>query len=368
MKVLFATPYKSSTGGISQWAGHIINYYNVKGKADCELEVLPMNDVKQGRSKIGISLRQRIVYGIQTYSNVLAELSKKLRTEKYDILHISTSASISLIKDLLMIRTARRHNVKTIVHFHFGRIPTLVKQNNWEWKLLNRVIRKADVAIVMDLASYNALKEKGVKNVRLVPNPLASSVEEYVKQNSGVVREERTVTFVGHVVKTKGVFELVEACKEIPNVKLNIVGPVQDNVKAALLDAAQGREWLNLVGTLPMESVLNEMLSCSVFALPTYTEGFPNVILESMACGCPIVTTPVGAIPEMLQIDGATPCGICVEPTSVGQLKDAISYMLSNKAKASEFGLLARERVVKEYTINVVWPKLVEIWCQCVTD
>lgn len=361
-KILFATPYKSTTGGISQWASHIVNYYEASGRNDCLLEILPMNDVKKGRSTIGMSFRQRVIYGLQTYSHVVSQLKKTLKATKYDILHISSSASLSLVKDLWMINVARRHSVKTIVHFHFGRIPALIKNKGWEYKLLMKVIRKATQVIVMDAASYNSLKGIGVKNVTLVPNPLSSQVEEAIKSNKDVRRHQNTVLFVGHVVKTKGIFELVEACRDIDNIRLRVVGPVQPEVKSSLLELTNNREFIDFVGTVPLEQVIKEMLSCGVFVLPTYSEGFPNVIIESMACGCPIVTTPVGAIPEMLAIDSDNPCGICVEVRNVEELKNAIQTMLSDSKRANEMGELAKARVRGEYAMDVIWSQLTSIW------
>lgn len=85
------------------------------------------------------------------------------------------------------------------------------------------------------------------------------------------------------------------------------------------------------------------MLKCTVFVLPTYTEGFPNVVLESMACGCPIVATSVGAIPEML--DGGA--GIVIEPRNVEQLRDAVAWVLENPERAAEMGAQAAGECMK---------------------
>ena len=86
------------------------------------------------------------------------------------------------------------------------------------------------------------------------------------------------------------------------------------------------------------------------------------MIIESMACGCPIVTTPVGAIPEMLNINTETPCGICVEPKNVEQLKAAIESFLQNDDLATSYGKRAQARVREQYAIDKVWEQLVSIW------
>ena len=361
IKVLFATPYKVDTGGITQWAGHIVDHYEANGRGDCVLDVLPMNDPKN-QSTMGAPLPRRIIRGCQTYGRVLSNLKRVIKSNHYDILHISTSASISLIKDYLMLRLAKRYGVDTIVHFHFGRIPILLEKKNWEYRLLIKVIKQATRVIVMDKASYDALLGLGINNAHLVPNPLSAQVEKYIEQNSDVERQRDTILFVGHVVKNKGIFELVEACKDIPNCKLKVVGPVQPNVRLQLRDMAGDTERLELVGSIPLEQVIREMLSCSIFVLPTYTEGFPNVIIESMACGCPIITTPVGAIPEMLLFDTDAPCGVCVPPKNVEELRFAIQKLLAKPLDAQKMGASAKNRVSLEYSMNIVWTKLVDIW------
>lgn len=104
------------------------------------------------------------------------------------------------------------------------------------------------------------------------------------------------------------------------------------------------------------------MMACSVFVLPTYSEGFPNVILESMACGCAIIASNVGAIPEMLAINSQKPCGICIEPRNKKELKKAIEFILDHPDIAQEYGKRAKERVFREYSIDSVWLRMVKIW------
>ncbi len=121
-------------------------------------------------------------------------------------------------------------------------------------------------------------------------------------------------------------------------------------------------EWLILEGEVGHERVIRELLSTNIFVFPSHTEGFPNVILESMACGCAIVATSVGAIPEMLDIGCSEPCGLCSDPKDVVSLRRNIQYFLDHPSEAREYARRAMRRVKDMYSVESVWAKLVSIW------
>lgn len=361
MTILFAIPYNNHAGGINQWAKHIIDYHQSVA-SDVELDILPMNDPKGSDRSKPHSKFDRLRYGIRTYTAVVKNLKARSREHHYDVLHIASSASISLLKDIWMMRIARRRGIKSVLHLHFGRIPELAEHKGWEWRLLKRAIKMADRCVVLDNRSYTTLRNMGFSNVSLLANPLAPRVEEIIQRQGNVARMKNRLLFVGHCIPTKGVYELVEAAKRIKGIELRMVGPIHDDIRRDLEHLADNAAWLNIMGQCDFERVVREMQECGIFVLPTYTEGFPNVIIESMACGCPIVTTPVGAIPEMLALNSERSCGLCVAPKDVDALTKAIETFITEPVMASDFGLRAKQRVAAEYSIESVWRELCQIW------
>lgn len=363
MRVLFVAPFDGVTGGILRWAEHLFNYYQTLDDSDIKMDKFSI-----GR-KYAVNKGQpikRIINAIKDYGRTIRDYKHCLRNNKYDIAHISTSASLSLLKDMLMIRIAHRCGTKTVIHFHFGRIPELQKQNNWEWKLMKKVISMSDSVIVMTESSHKTLTDCGYSNIHLVPNPLSPAVTDYIRKHPDKDRIPGTILFVGHVIKTKGVEELVDACGHIENVKLKIIGHTTDEMKNLLrqkaINCKGDSSWLELTGELQYEQVLDQMQRCDVFVLPTYTEGFPNVILESMACGCAIVTTKVGAIPEMLEEDDRGKYGILIDPKNTEALESAIKAMLGDENLKNQCRMNAQRRVIERYSMAVVWNSLTNIW------
>jgi len=362
-KILLVSPLPPPIGGIATWTKDILNYFENHNN----FQLLHFNSAIQKRRITQISKQKRLIVGFLGLRNIplIIELVKK---HNVSVVHHTSSASFGLIRDYLLLRKLRRLDVKIIVHFHFGRIPQLVKQNNWEWKLICLVINKTDKVIVIDVKSYETLVNKGFKNIEYLPNPIAESIKKQ-ELDKNVPFSERckgSVLYVGHVVKSKGVIELVTACTEIESItSLILIGPFESEIKHLLQIIASKRDkgkWLNLMGLQTHQMVLEEMRKCSVFVLPSYSEGFPFVILESMAMGCPIVATSVGAIEDMLNINSNEPAGVCVKHKNVFELKYAIQLLLGNNIMAEQMGLLAKRRVLKEYTIEAIGRKMIDIW------
>ena len=366
MKLLFCSPYLHGNniypGGIGVWGKCILDYYYQSGS---DIDIIPVPFDRHLRigevNDFGI---KRLLNGVVDLGGMTLHAYKELKSNKPNIMHLCTSASLGLIKDWFLLRAAKRSNVKTVLHLHFGRTAELKKVNNWEWKLLNRVIRLTDVPVAMDMQTYNTLKAEGY-NVKYLPNPLSINIINQVQRLEGTIeRIHNQMLFVGHALKTKGVYELVEGCTNVPNVTLRMVGKCSSEIKTELASIAQKRDngnWLTFVGEISRDDVLKEFFAADAFVFPSYTEGFPNVILEAMACGCPIASSDVGAIPEMLNITN-DPCGICFKPQNSGEVTEAVIKLCSDKVLKATYSEKAKTRVNEMYAIPKVWEQLIDIW------
>ncbi len=367
MKVLFCSPYKVRPevigAGIKIWADNILQYYKT---IKSDIEIVPASFDRRYYISVDTNKLKRLLLGYKEYKGFIVNAIKLMDTKQCDAMHVCSSASFSLIKDYILVKAARKRGVKSAVHFHFGRIPELSIKNNWEWKLLKRVIKLADCIITMDNASYTTLCDLGYNNIKYCPNPLSDAIMKQIDSEFGTIkREKNKLLFVGHVLPSKGVFELIDACSRFDNMELHIIGKAQEPVYSQLLKQSKRKDnglWLKMRGEMPHEEVLREMQSATLFTFPSYTEGFPGVILEAMACGCPIVTTKVGAIPEMLDINGKKKYGICVNPRNADEFADGIKVMLDNPTFALECAKNAKQRVYEHYAVPVVWEQLSSIW------
>ena len=102
------------------------------------------------------------------------------------------------------------------------------------------------------------------------------------------------------------------------------------------------------------------LLCCAgVFVLPSYNEGLPVAVLEAMAAGVPVVTTRVGAIPD-LGIDGEA--GFIVEPGSIADLADRLAVLVGDSALRSRFGGSGRRRVESDFTIDSTARRLAALY------
>jgi glycosyltransferase involved in cell wall biosynthesis len=134
------------------------------------------------------------------------------------------------------------------------------------------------------------------------------------------------VLYLGHMVPTKGMKESMEAWQQLrpQGWRLRLAGQGSAAYQKELPGIVGPDAGVEFLGDLPPEMAWRCMQAADLFVLPTYTEGFPNVILEAMAAGKAIISTRVGAIPEMLAVDENESCGLVIAPRDAGALVAAL--------------------------------------------
>jgi glycosyltransferase involved in cell wall biosynthesis len=305
------------------------------------------------------SLLRRVLGGtIQTFRDSW-RLFGALRKVRPHVIHLTSSGQLAILRDLAVMLLSWIYSTPVIYHIRFGRVPEIAKKSTCEWLLMRLAISRADSVIAIDSSTVDAINEylPQVK-VEHVPNCVNFlSLPEITATEHSV----RRVVFIGWVIPSKGIEELISAWSQLGLLswQLDIIGPGDQNYIDMLNDKYESASVV-FHGELDHGVAMVHLSDSDLFVLPSYTEGFPNVVLEAMALGKPIVATSVGAISEMLE--GGS--GILVKPRSVFELKKAIRLVTGDEKLRDTMGARAREKAKKEYTIEVVFEKYINIWWQ----
>lgn len=186
-----------------------------------------------------------------------------------------------------------------------------------------------------------------------------------VRQRFGIPKEAAILGFVGRLVRDKGIIELAGAWNHLrtdyPDLHLLMVGPFepQDPIPAEIRKGLQADPRVHWAGmdwnTPPLYSVMD------VLALPTYREGFPNVLLEAAAMELPVVATKVPGCVDAVE-DGVT--GTLVPKKESGALSTAIGRYLKDPQLRRRHGVAGRERVMRDFRPEDIWEATYREYCR----
>ena len=155
-----------------------------------------------------------------------------------------------------------------------------------------------------------------------------------------------TMLYAGVLAPIKGVHHLINAfgviSAQFANARLVIAG--QEQTKAYAADLRRQLAELNVegrvhfTGPLSQSELARRMAGASVLVLPSYSEGFPRVVLEAMATGTPVIGSRVGGIPELIE-DGVR--GFLVPPGDERALSEKIHWVFENRDRVRTMGQAA---------------------------
>lgn len=195
----------------------------------------------------------------------------------------------------------------------------------------------AVVAVSSNLADIATNLGCPAERVHVLPNGVDADRFRMIprmqaRATLGIEASEKLLLFVGSLRPVKGLDTLIDAFE-----KLTGHPEIGQSVHLAIAGDGPLRKWLEsqvsrrdleerirLLGTLSREDVCLWMNAADTVVLPSRNEGCPNVVLESLSCGTPVVASRVGAVPDLLD----ETCGIQVQPGDSVLLSEAIAVVL----------------------------------------
>lgn len=291
MKVALLSPLPPPAGGIAAWTTEAVSFFSENA-----IEVRVINNAVVGKRRQNFTAKTTLFDEISRTHNILRSLKWTLKAFQPDVLHLNTSCgALGMYRDLLCVHMAKKRRVPCVLHCHCD-VQNEVR-NLLNLHVFRRIVQAADVTFVLNERALRFTEPLAPGKVLKTANFIAPRTDAAQKE---VSPEIRRVVFVGHVRRSKGCFEIIEAAKQCLEVEFILVGPIDREIMAVPCP-----ENVILTGEKPRNEVQVYLESADVFLFPSYSEGFSRALLEAMQCGLPVITTDVGANAEMLGETGS---------------------------------------------------------------
>ena len=200
----------------------------------------------------------------------------------------------------------------------------------------------------------------GVDTERFNPK----NVESSVRNELSIPKDAFVFSFVGRIVKDKGINELVNAFEKLSmekdDVHLIMVGPKEDKqnpIEEATLDIINNNINIHYVGE--QHDVRPYLKDSNAFVLPSYREGFGMVLIEAGSMGLPCITTNITGCNEII-VPGEN--GSVVEPKDENALYQEMLMWYDNPSRVQQMAQNARRMIIERYECHKVWDNYFEFY------
>lgn len=334
-KVLMIGPDADSLGGISA----VIKMYKTNNLYNSQ--VLYLSTYISGN----------VISILSFYIKFLARYIFMLATNRnIKLIHIHTASRGSFLRKFIAFKIAKIFKKKVLFNIHPIWFTTFYnKSNKLIKKLITFALNDSDLILVLSNKIKSEVSEVCEnQNIKILYNPV--QIKE-INQNES---ENINAFFMGKLCKEKGIYDILNAAEYIssPNVKLNLYG--DGNISE--LNANDKVEFYSWISGDEKGKVFK---NSDILILPSYSEGLPMSILEAMAYGKPIISTPVGGIPEAVE-EGLN--GFLIQPGDYKALAEKIDLLASDKDLREKMGQESYRIAKEKFDIKVISKQLEEIY------
>lgn len=252
------------------------------------------------------------------------------------IVHIHGAKDGSILRKFFMCFIAKKiFGRRIIFHIHAGAFDECYLRGNGLYKYMCRFLVNNTEALVVLSGRWNAFFEEHfkVRKLVVVKNPVEH--KPVAPASPASANGPVTFLFLGRIADHKGIFDLVRLIAEEQDQLRGrchfLVGGNHEveRLQKTIAEAGIG-DMVEYIGWVQNAEKDQYFSQCDYFILPTYEEAMPMTILEAFSYGKPVITTPVGSIPEVVEHNQN---GILFNPGDLEELKRILFDVITDRSK-----------------------------------
>ncbi len=350
MKILITAPSLDTShnvSGISTVVRQVIEHANA--------EFYHFLAGREDRENFGINW-------ILKQTTIVPHFLRQLRREKIDVVHINTALNpLSIVRDFALTMTARMARKPVLLHLHGGRFLAEDFQSETLAHLAKKMLQKSDAVVVLSKIEKRIIERRWQNlNVKVLENAVSLDEIPDIKRN----RDEKTLIFLGRLHESKGLHEIVKACRALKKAGFEFrfrcfgAGALKDFFIAEMTEILGEKFFYG--GIVSGAEKREELAKADIFLLPSrYGEGLPMAMLEAMAAQCVVIVSEMASVGEVVK-DGIN--GFLVAPQNVSQLIEKLKLILSKEIDLEMIEKNARKTVEEKFNLNDYIEKLEKIY------
>jgi glycosyltransferase involved in cell wall biosynthesis len=300
-----------------------------------------------------------------TFLRCLGSLALQLLRGQVELVHLHMASKGSVARKLSLLHLAKLARVRVVLHLHGSTFAAfydaLPPPARW---LIGASMRRADTVIALGTFWQEFLSRRvGIDPARIVlmPNAVAAGIDPARVPHDGRCH----LLFLGRIGARKGTGDLLKALAALPAAlagawELTCAGDGDVAEHAALAARLGLAARVRFTGWVDEAAVQGLLAQSDVMVLPSYHEGLPMAILEAMAQALPVISTPVGAIGDVV-CDRRN--GLLVPPGDVPALAAALICLITRPELRLAMGRAGRLDVVRTYGLDAYCERLGRLYC-----
>ena len=285
------------------------------------------------------------------------------------VVHLNTALTPRAYwRDLAYMIVARLCGARVLYQIHGGPVPqAFCRGHRLLAVFLRMTLRLPSAIVALSRIERDAFRRfLGSMEVEAIPNAIDCTPYAALVRVRSKPEAPLRLVYIGRLVREKGLYELLEGLRLVhaQGVAAELViaggGPEAERLRDSV--AASGLERVSFAGAVRGADKIAMLGRADVFVLATYhAEGLPYAVLESMAAGVPVITTRVGALPELV-VDGLN--GLLIEPRDPAAIAAAIRRLAGDRERLARMSDASRTTIAAGYTVARLGAQFCRLYAQ----